>query len=71
MEPSLMLRAAGTLVTFGDFEFVVLLVPQAAPVAVGDPNRKLRVGAVRRHQGEIRGCEIRPKQIQVLWATSS
>lgn len=34
------------LVTFGDAEFVVLLVPQAASVAVGDPNRKLGVWAV-------------------------
>lgn len=53
-----MLRAAGTLVTFGDFEFVVLLVPQAAPVAGGNLDRKLRVWAVRRRQGEIRGWEI-------------
>lgn len=41
-----MLRAAGTRFTFGDFEFVVLLVPQAAPVAVGDADRKLCVWAI-------------------------
>lgn len=70
-ETSLMLTAAGTLVTFGDFEFVVLLVPQAAPVAGGNLDRKLRVWAVRRRQGEIRGWEIKTKRIRVLWATSS
>lgn len=70
-ETSLMLGAAGTLVTFGDFEFVVLLVPQAAPVAGGNLDRKLRVGAVRRRQGEIRGWEIEGKRIRVLPATSS
>lgn len=41
-----MARAAGTRFTFRDFEFGVLLVPQAAPVAVGDPDRKLCVRAV-------------------------
>lgn len=48
--------------TFGDFEFGVLLVPQAAPVAVGDPNRKLGVWAVRRLQGEV-GSLIKKKKI--------
>lgn len=66
-----MLRAAETLVTFGDFEFVVLLVPQAAPVAGGNLDRKLRVWAVRRRQGEIRGWEIESKRIQALRAASS
>lgn len=70
-ETSLMLRAARTLVTFGDFEFVVLLVPQAAPVAGGNLDRKLRVWAVRRCQGEIRGWEIESKRIPVLRAMSS
>lgn len=60
------LRAAGTGVTFGDFEFVVLLVPQAAPVAVGDPDRKLRVWAVRRLQGEVGGLETKSKHIKAL-----
>lgn len=61
-----MLRAAGTGFTFGDFEFVVLLVPQAAPVAVGDPDRKLRVWAVRRLQGEVGGLETKSKHIKAL-----
>lgn len=61
-----MLEAAGTRFTFGDFEFVVLLVPQAAPVAVGDPDRKLRVWAVRRLQGEVGGWETRGKHIKAL-----
>lgn len=39
-------RYEGGGVTFGYFEFVVLLVPQAAPVTVGDPHGKLRVRAV-------------------------
>lgn len=70
-ETSLMLRAAGTLVTFGDFEFVVLLVPQAALVAGGNLDRKVRVWAVRRQQGEIRSWEMESKRIQVLRASSS
>lgn len=44
---------ARTHFTFGDFKFGVLLVPQAAPVAVSDPNRKLGVWAVRRLQGKV------------------
>lgn len=39
--------------TFRDFKFGVLLVPQAAPVAVGDPDRKLSVWAVGRLQAEV------------------
>ncbi len=39
--------------TFRDFEFVVLLVPQAAPVAVGYLDRELCVWAVRGLQGEV------------------
>lgn len=46
---------ANTHFTFRDFEFVVLPVPQAAPVAVGYPDRKLSVWAVRRLQGEVSG----------------
>lgn len=65
-EAAHMLRAAGTGFTFGDFEFVVLLVPQAAPVAVGDPDRKLRVWAVRRLQGEVGGLETKSKHIKAL-----
>lgn len=41
--------------TFRDFEFIVLLVPQAAPVAVGYPDRELGVWAVRGLQGEVSG----------------
>lgn len=62
METSCMLNdahSAGahtrTHLTFRDFEFVVLLVPQAAPVAVGYPDRELGVWAVRGLQGEIGG----------------
>lgn len=44
-----------THVTFWDFEFVVLSVPQAAPVAVSYADRELSVWAVRGLQGEVSG----------------
>lgn len=63
METSCMLNAAHgtdththTHFTFRDFEFVVPLVPQAAPVAVGYPDGELGVWAVRGLQGEVSSC---------------
>lgn len=44
-----------TYSTFRDFKFVVLLVPQAARIAIGDAHRKLSVWAVRGLQGEVGG----------------
>lgn len=41
--------------TSWDFEFVIFLVPQAAPVAVGYPDWELGVWAVRGLQGEVSG----------------
>ena len=52
--------------TFRDFEFVVLLVPQAAPVAVGYPDRKLSVWPVRRLQGEVSGCRKAHTQSNII-----
>lgn len=44
-----------TQFTFRDFEFVVLLVPQAASVAVGYPGWELSVWTVRGLQGKVGG----------------
>lgn len=41
--------------TSWDFEFVIFLVPQAAPVAFGYPDWELGVWAVRGLQGEVSG----------------
>ena len=46
----------GNLLTFGDLELVVLLVPQAAALVVDDPDGKLRVRTVRSFQGEVSCC---------------
>lgn len=54
--PSVTHTRTHTHFTFWDFEFVVLLVPEAAPVAVGYPDRELCVWAVRRLQAEVSGC---------------
>lgn len=51
-----------TVLTFGDLELVVLLVPKAASLVVDDPHRKLCVRTVRRFQGEIRCCSRKKKE---------
>lgn len=56
------LADAGCVLTFGDLELVVLLVPQTASLVVHYPNGKICVWTVRRFQGEIRRCSKNKKE---------